>query len=68
VQSLLWFAMSDDNYKLLEDSGFLGISFGDLPVLRDTLQKDFDQAQIAATAKAEATPEATPEATSTPAP
>ncbi len=63
VQSFLWFLASDENYSALQTAGFVGLSFGDLPGLRDTLQKAYVDAAIAAAAAAEATPEATTEAT-----
>ncbi len=64
VQSFLWTIAADDNYGLLENSGFIGVDFGSLPGLRQSLQKAFSDAQtIAAEATPEATLEATPEAT-----
>lgn len=73
VQSLLWFMLQDENYTRLENAGFIGVSFGDLPALRAELQQEFVLAQNAAQTTAgpevtpdpgaEATPEATPEAT-----
>lgn len=67
VQSLLWFMASDANYSLLASNGVVGLSFSDLPALRERLQQLFVQAaeevaQAAADA-ANATPEATAEAT-----
>ncbi|MBZ0279667.1 MAG: substrate-binding domain-containing protein [Anaerolineae bacterium] len=64
VQSLLWFMVSDENFSLIEQSGFVGLNFGMLPGLRQTLQSAFVEAAVAASQAAEATPEATAEATS----
>jgi phosphate transport system substrate-binding protein len=59
VQSFLWYLASDQNYFLLEQSGLIGVNFGNLATLRDTLEAAYvNAAQIAA----EATPEATAEA------
>ncbi len=63
VQSFLWFLASDSNYGQLEDVGFIGVGFGSLPTLRQTLQKAFIDAATDAQTQAEATPEATGEAT-----
>jgi phosphate transport system substrate-binding protein len=60
VQSFLWYLADDSNYGQLENAGLIGVGFGDFPVLRETLQKAYLDAQIAA---AEATPEPTSEAT-----
>lgn len=61
VQSLLWYIFSDANYSLIESAGLIGISFGDLPAIRDTLQSAFTQAaavpEVVATAEAGATDE-----------
>jgi hypothetical protein len=54
---------SDENYSALEQNGFVGVTFGSLPALRDTLQKAYVDAAVAAAQAAEATPEATSEAT-----
>ena len=68
VQALLWYMASDANYSLLADNGVVGLSFSDLPALRDRLQQLFTQAAEeaaqAAIDAANATPEATSEATS----
>lgn len=69
VQSVLWFIASDDNFSLIEQSGLIGLNFGLLPGLRQTLQSAFVEAAVAASqpvaeATAEATSEATVEATS----
>jgi phosphate transport system substrate-binding protein len=68
VQSFLWFLASDSNFTSLQNSGFIGMSFSDLPALRDTLQKAFKTAAENAAKAAEATPspEATGEATGQP--
>jgi hypothetical protein len=63
VQSFLWYIASDANYKSLDEAGFVGVSFGSLPGLRDTLQNAYTAAATAALKAAEATPEATKEAT-----
>jgi phosphate transport system substrate-binding protein len=65
IQSLLWYIFSDANYSLIENSGFVGLSFGDLPALRDALQTAFTEA--AAAPDTSATPEvgATDEAVAT---
>lgn len=63
VQSLLWFMASDSSFPAFEQSGLIGINFGSLPALRQTLQKAFVDAANDAAKKAEATPEATSEAT-----
>ena len=60
VQSFLWYLAEDDNYAQLENAGFIGVNFSDFPLLRETLQKAYLDAQIA---EAEATPEATAETT-----
>jgi phosphate transport system substrate-binding protein len=68
VQSFLWYLASDANFTALENSGFIGVSFSDLPALRDTLQKAFKTAAENAAKAAEATPspDATSEATEQP--
>lgn len=63
VQSFLWYMASDENYSALEQNGFIGVTFGSLPALRETLQKAYVDAAVAASQAAEATPEATSEAT-----
>ncbi len=63
VQSFLWYLASDENYSVLQNQGYMGLGFGDLPALRENLQKAFVDAAVAATQAAEATPEATSEAT-----
>jgi phosphate transport system substrate-binding protein len=45
VQSFLWFLVSDENFSVLDNSGFIGIDFGDLPVVRATLRRAFLEAQ-----------------------
>lgn len=82
VQSLLWYMLSDENYFVLEPYNLIGITFGDLPLIRERLQAQFAQAQVSqlevgpGEGEAEVTPEAddesspdsevTPEATSEP--
>lgn len=64
IQSFLWYLASDENFSLIEQSELIGLGFGDLPALRETLQNAFAEAQIAALeVGSEATPEATGEAT-----
>ncbi|MBI1280058.1 MAG: hypothetical protein GC179_18160 [Anaerolineaceae bacterium] len=63
VQSLLWFMATDGNFGEFEKAGLLGVNFGSLPALRQTLQKAYLDAATEAAKKAEATPEATSEAT-----
>jgi len=63
VQSFLWTIVSDSNYSQIENAGFIGLDFGSLPALRQTLQKAFLDASEAAALAAEQTPEATAEAT-----
>ncbi len=63
VQSLLWYIASDANFGEFEKAGLIGVNFGSLPGLRQTLQKAYLDAATEATKKAEATPEATGEAT-----
>ncbi|HEX2619906.1 MAG TPA: hypothetical protein VHL11_07160, partial [Phototrophicaceae bacterium] len=48
IQSLLWLIFSDENFTLLENQSFVGISFGDLPNIRSNLQTSFDAAVAAA--------------------
>jgi phosphate transport system substrate-binding protein len=62
VQSLSWFIASDSNYSLLEQAGLSGVQFGDLAILRNTLQSAFFEA---AQQGEEVTSEVTAEATST---
>jgi phosphate transport system substrate-binding protein len=72
AQSVLWTMFSDSNYIALERTGLVGISFSDLPDLREQLQTDFALAEESSdsaedmpdTPDAEATAEA-PEAEST---
>lgn len=52
VQSLLWLIFSDENFSLLENSGYVGLAFGDLPNIRDSLQSIFVAADAAAAAAA----------------
>jgi len=60
VQSFLWYLASDENYSLLEQGGLIGVNFGSLASLRDTLETAYLEAAQTA---AEATPEATAEST-----
>lgn len=65
VQSLLWYLASDTNYAALENAGFVGLNFGELPDVRTMLQSAFAEA-TAAQAEIDAlevTPEATAEST-----
>ncbi|MEQ8673339.1 MAG: substrate-binding domain-containing protein [Aggregatilineales bacterium] len=63
VQSLLWYMFSDNNFATIEQTNLIGLSFGDLPEIREMLQDAFSQAQVT---QLEVGPEATPEAESTP--
>ena len=63
AQSLLWFIASDSNFAAFDKAGLIGVDFGSLPALRQTLQKAYIDAANAAAKAAEATPEATGEAT-----
>ncbi|GAB4510449.1 MAG: hypothetical protein OHK0046_07290 [Anaerolineae bacterium] len=74
LQSLLWYLFSDEAYTLIESSGLIGVSFGDLPQVRIDLQTQFNAAVAAAAAPpevtaepGEVTPEANAEATEEPA-
>lgn len=67
VQSLLWFMFSDDNFSTLDQTDLIGLTFADLPQIRENLQNMFSQAQVnqlevGSEATAEATVEATEEA------
>jgi ABC-type phosphate transport system substrate-binding protein len=62
VQSFLWYLASDENYSALTDHGFVGLSFGQLPDLRNRLEQEFAQAALQETIDLQATPEATSEA------
>lgn len=62
VQSYLWFLASDDNYSVLEQAGFIGVSYGSLPALRQTLQTAYVNAAVTVS-QPEATSEATAEVT-----
>lgn len=63
VQSLLWFMFTDENYQFIEAADLVGLDFGALPELRNTLEDTFAQAEAAALAASEAAAEATPEPT-----
>lgn len=63
VQSMAWSIFSDDNHRLLESNHIVGIDFGALPAIRDTLAVEFNIAATAAQAAAEATAEPDAEAT-----
>lgn len=74
VQSFLWYAFSDENFTRFNEAELIGLSFGDLPVVRDTLLQAYARAaelvsvpEAAPEATAETTPEATPDATAEPA-
>jgi|FLYN01.1.fsa_nt_gi phosphate transport system substrate-binding protein len=70
VMSFLWYLLSDENYRLLDDAGFVGVSFADLADARNLLQTAYNEAAAAlqpeATAEATGEPEATAEATTEP--
>lgn len=60
VQSLLWFMLSDENFAQIEEAGLVGLTFAELPDLRDSLQQLY--AEVAAeVAEAAAAPSATEE-------
>jgi len=40
--SVLWFMFSDENFQLLEDAGFIGLTANDLPAIREQLQDTYD--------------------------
>ncbi|MBZ0280497.1 MAG: hypothetical protein K8L97_07125, partial [Anaerolineae bacterium] len=63
IQSLLWFMAEDASYAMLDGSNLIGIPFGDLPALRETLLQAYKQAETAALISPEATPEPVVEAT-----
>jgi phosphate transport system substrate-binding protein len=65
VQSLLWFIFSDANYSLIEGAGIVGISFGELPAVRDALQTAFNEAAEVPEATGTEEPGATAEAGAT---
>jgi phosphate transport system substrate-binding protein len=48
VQSVLWYMFSDENYHLIEDAGFSGITLAQLPAIRDDLQDQFAEANAQA--------------------
>ncbi len=73
VQSLLWYAYSDENYDIFEQGSLQGVEFVELPELRASLQEAFSLAQVSqlevgaeATPDVEVTAEATPDLESTP--
>jgi phosphate transport system substrate-binding protein len=61
VQSLLWYAYSDDSLSSFEDVGYVGVRLSDLSQARSLLLQTFND--VAAEAQAEATEESVPEAT-----
>lgn len=64
VQSLLWFASSDEEYSLITDAELAGMPFDALADRRDQLETLFRDVAAEVLAQAEATPEApAPEAT-----
>jgi hypothetical protein len=65
VQSLLWFIFSDANYSLIEGAGIVGVSFGELPAVRDALQTAFNEAAAVPEATGTEEPGATAEAVAT---
>jgi ABC-type phosphate transport system substrate-binding protein len=58
VHALLWYLLDDQTYGLLENADLIGVSFADLPALRENLERTFIQAQSTAM---EIVPEVTPE-------
>jgi phosphate transport system substrate-binding protein len=65
VMSFVWFLMTDENYYLLDEAGFVGLSFADLADTRSSLQTAFNEASAAAL-EAEATAEPGAESTAEP--
>ena len=59
VQSLLWFMFSDENFTQIEEAGLVGLTFAELPNLRDSLQQLYAEvaAEVAAAAALQATEE-----------
>lgn len=47
VQSLLWSFFTEANFISLERAGFVGLNFGDLPAMRESLQNAFTLASQA---------------------
>lgn len=70
VQSYLWTIFSDENFSVLQNEGYVGIDFGDLPAIRSELETQFSLAEtnLAASVQeeAEATAEPSTEATEEP--
>lgn len=64
IQSILWYLFSDASFSLIENAQLVGLTFGDLPALRDELQNVYADV----TAEAAIPPEVMPELTETPAP
>jgi phosphate transport system substrate-binding protein len=64
VQSFLWFVFSDENFSQFDQSGLIGITFAELPAIRNNLQAIFADA-IAVSLTPESTPEVTAEPEST---
>ena len=44
LQSLIWFMFSDENFELIENAGYTGVTAGDLPAIREQLQALYDAA------------------------
>jgi phosphate transport system substrate-binding protein len=64
LQSLLWYLFMDANYTRIERAGLIGLSFGELPAIRDRLQTLYDEALADSLApEPEITPEVEAEAT-----
>jgi phosphate transport system substrate-binding protein len=58
AQSLLWYMFTDENYPLFEENNIVGVRFGQLAEIRETLRLGISEAEAA---QAEATAEATAE-------
>ena len=64
LQSWLWHAFSEDNFRTFEDNNFVGIRLTDLDTTRNALLNEFNEVLLEVnTPEATAEPEATVEAT-----
>lgn len=61
VQSFAWSMFANENYFGLENAGFTGVDFADLPEVRDQLQLEFALAAEVAESAPEIAPETTPD-------
>lgn len=44
VQSYLWTLFADGNFNAFQSTGFVGLTFNDLPAIRDRLESEFETA------------------------